>query len=117
VTDTPGDDDRSWVKSGEVRRDAEPHRGHFLRVLANASVACVLLSLCSLFPSVIELLLGLTALVMALGDLGKMRGGVMDARGKKETQKALGDAFIASILNLLLIVVIGLVLYETLSDH
>ena len=103
-------DDLPWEQSGDVRRDAEPHRGHLLRLLANFSVACGIVSFCTFFPSIVGLLLGLTAFVMARRDLKKMRAGVMDDQGREETENAWGHAFFGVILNFLLMVTLGLFL-------
>ena len=44
-------DERTWERKGQVRRDAEPHRGLALDVLGMSSVLSGIISLFLLIPT------------------------------------------------------------------
>ena len=112
-------DDRPWERPGAVRRDAEPHRGGLLFLLAtvptvggflgfpatgfatatlpSARDACFLTML---GLSGAALLLALSVRQMARGDLCKMRAGLMDPRGQALTQEAKDWNLSGLLLNL-----------------
>jgi hypothetical protein len=94
-------EDRPWERPGCVRRDCDPHRGHFLLLLANISCSCGLLSFCLAFPSVLGLPVGVAAWVMAARDLGRMRAGQMDVRGRRRTQNARSIAAFGVVISTL----------------
>jgi hypothetical protein len=94
-------EDRPWERQGCVRRDCDPHRGHLLVLLAEISCWCGLLSFCLVFPSVLGVLTGVAAWVMASRDLGRMRLGQMDVRGRLPTQHAKSCAAYGVVFNVL----------------
>lgn len=85
--DHPGES-RPWEQPGVVRRDCAPHRGHVLVALGRASLVCGILSLCLALPALVGFPLGLVARVLAERDLVSMRAGVMDPRGRAQTERA-----------------------------
>jgi hypothetical protein len=101
VTGTLTDDARSGEGPGEVRRDAEPHRGHVLVVLGAVSLWCGLLSFLLVVPSLLGLPLGVAVFVMARRDLGKMRAGRMDCRGVQTTAHGHNLGFAGVVINLI----------------
>lgn len=87
--DDPGEvGEDSW----ELRRDLPPDRAPLLNLLANVSLSCGGLSCLFLVPAVVGLPLGLVALVMAKRDLGLMRDGLLDPRGRAGTARAQATA-------------------------
>ena len=115
-------EDRPWEQPGELRRDAEPHRGRILILLAAATSVSGILTpflpilfckfplpyrhdLCFLIMLVLSgagLLVGLTTWVMARADLSKMQTGMMDRHGKALTEEAKNWNFSGLLLNLAL---------------
>jgi hypothetical protein len=81
-------DERPWEQPGCVRRDCEPHRGHVLALLARTVLLCGVASYCVIVPGVVSLPLGMTVLAMARRDLKKMRAGLMEPSGKRQTEVA-----------------------------
>jgi hypothetical protein len=77
-----------WEQPGAVRRDCLPHRGPLLKGLANVTLVCGVLSWCLFVPAVPGLLSGLTAVILADGDLAKMERQEIDPQGKPETEWA-----------------------------
>jgi hypothetical protein len=97
-------DDRPWERSGEVRRDARPHRGVLLSRLEKATVTCTIAAGCLLLLTVPPALMlaGLT-LVLAGRDLATMRAGLMDPAGRVRTEEAKATALACLLVNLLLL--------------
>jgi hypothetical protein len=107
-----------WERPDGFRLDCEPHRGPFLRTLANialvsflASLLLVCISPCvflangsqpAIFlPLFLELPgggLGLLVWWLALGDCARMRAGRMDPAGEFETQFACGRGLFTFLL-------------------
>jgi hypothetical protein len=85
---------------GQVRRDAEPDRAPFLKLLGLVSLLVGGFALLLVFPCLMGLPLGLVVCRMAVQDLDKMQGGLMDPRAKREVEQALRWATVAVILNL-----------------
>jgi hypothetical protein len=83
-----------------MRRDAEPHRGHFLKLLGTVSLLCGLVSL-FIIPSLLGLPVGLFAMLTARRDLDKMRAGLMDPRGIGMTADGENLAFCGVVANAL----------------
>jgi hypothetical protein len=88
------DEDIPWL-----RRDAEPHRGPLLKLLANIADVLAILSICLVFPSLLGLALGLVVRAVAGWDLKKMDAGLMDPRGLEEVKSAQGMGTRAALLN------------------
>jgi hypothetical protein len=84
------------------RRDAEPHRGALLATLGNVSMIAGGLSLClGGFGALVSVPAGLAAWVMAQRDLGLMRAGLMDARGRAQTEVGRVGGIVGLVLGLL----------------
>ena len=78
--------------SGPARREKAPHRGPLLANLGNICITLGILSLCGGVTALIGLPIGVVGLVLANGDLDAMQNGVMDARGRKQTESGRGNA-------------------------
>jgi hypothetical protein len=120
----PGaDDPRPWDQPGAVRRDVEPHRGHWFRLLRWCNlVALSLLAgsilLClvgdrvgglvgaalawavPLLTGMFALAVGLPTLVLATHDLARMRAGAMDRAGEADTRHARDLGATAALVGL-----------------
>src|SRR5262249_30853782 len=83
--------------------DCEPHRAGLVLGLGIASV--VLAATC--FLSFIGLPLGIAAIVMARGDMKKMRTGTMDPDGRGSVQAGSICGIIGTVLNALLVLYLG----------
>jgi hypothetical protein len=70
-----------------LRRDAEPHRGRLLKLLASLAICIALLSFC-VIPGFVSLALGLAVRALAMRDLKKMDENEMDPRGRVEVETA-----------------------------
>jgi hypothetical protein len=90
---------RPWEQPGQVRRDAEPHRGTLLLILATVSVVCGYLSCCLVVPSVIGLVCAVAALALSIGDMARMRAGFVDPKGYGLTDAANSRSITGVILN------------------
>jgi hypothetical protein len=111
-------EERPWERPGEVRRDAESHRGQLLVVLGTVSVACGLSAFLLLAPALFGLPVGAAALAMARRDLRKMRAGLMDCRGIDKTGEGRALAAFGLILNLVApLAVAGMVLLRHLTSR
>jgi hypothetical protein len=88
-----------WDSRYHLRRDADPHRGQFLKLLGTVSVLCGLVSVFLVIPSLLGLPVGLFAVLAARRDLGKMRAGLMDPRGSSVTADAANMAFCGVVAN------------------
>jgi hypothetical protein len=73
-----------WTReeSAGGRLDFEPHRGQILLLFANISMVYGAVALCTFFPAVISLPLGLTVLVLAHRDDKRIYAGQMDPEGR-----------------------------------
>jgi hypothetical protein len=83
--------------------DCEPHRAGLVLGLGIGSV--VLAATC--FLSFIGLPLGIAAIVMARGDIKKMRAGTMDPDGRSSVQAGSICGIIGTVLNTLLVLYLG----------
>jgi hypothetical protein len=109
----PAEDKREampWERPGQARRDALPHRGLRLDVLGTVSVLCGIVAFGLFIPGLFGLPLGVTALAMARRDLRDMRFGLVDPRGKAQTEEAKRWAFWGVALNLAALMLAGLLL-------
>jgi hypothetical protein len=88
-----------WERPGQVRRDAEPHRGRVLLVLATVSVVCGYLSCCLVVPSFLGLACAIAAFAVSTDDLARMRAGLMDPRGYGLTDAASDRSIDGLLLN------------------
>jgi hypothetical protein len=75
------------MRGGVVRRDAEPHRGDTLEMLANLAFILVVLSFPLCLPLVVAMPFGLVVRVMAGRDLDRMASGVMVREGSTKRGK------------------------------
>ena len=80
--------EQPWEQAGQVRRDAEPHRGPLLLRLGTASLISGPLTICLLLPGVVGLPFTLVILFATRQDMEKMRIGLMDPRGIEQGQRA-----------------------------
>jgi hypothetical protein len=71
-----------WERPGQVRRDAEPHRGELILALSCFSVAFGILSVWLLPTAIVVLPLAVTVEVLSRTDLRRMRDGDMDPAGR-----------------------------------
>jgi hypothetical protein len=78
----------TWEVPAVVRRDGPAHRAEFLSLLGTASLVCGVLSVGCFVFGFLGLSLGVTAWVMAGGDLERMRAGTMDSSGRRGTERA-----------------------------
>jgi hypothetical protein len=84
------------------RRDAEPHRGALLVTLGNVSMIAGGLSLCLAgLGALVSVPTGLAAWVLAQRDLGRMRAGLMDPRGRGQTEVGRIGGIVGLVLGLL----------------
>jgi hypothetical protein len=86
------DDSRPWERSGFVRRDCAPHRANVLMLLATVAVVLGLSSFCLVFTGWLGFILGGVVRHLADCDLAKMRAGVMDPNGRRQTEAAREQA-------------------------
>jgi hypothetical protein len=109
-----------WELPGGFRFDAKPHRGPFVRRVANVGFVC---STAALYPIVatfffcfvesyvlllapavalglLGVILGLTAWVLAHQDLVEMQTGLTNPEGEGETRFAHDRAFVSFVLGL-----------------
>jgi hypothetical protein len=84
-----------------VRRDCEPHRGNWLRLLADLSVVCGVLSFVLVVPALVAMPLGTIVTVLAHRDLAKMRSGAMDPTGRPQVEGAARAAVVGAVLGAL----------------
>jgi hypothetical protein len=90
---------RPWERAEQARRDALPHRGAQLLLLATIGMVCGFFSCCLVLPCFVGLALSVVTLTMARNDLGKMRVGLMDHRGLRQTDQAENWAIVGLFLN------------------
>jgi hypothetical protein len=77
-----------WERPGAARRDCAPHRAQVLVGLASAALVCGVLAFLLGVPGVIGLPLGAVAYVLAGRDLDRMQQGLLDPRGRQDTDVA-----------------------------
>jgi hypothetical protein len=97
VADDEGD--RPWEQPGGRRRDAEPHRGELLVMLAHLSQVCGLGSLFVGAPALVGLPLAFAVRRAAGRDVAGMAAGRLDPRGQATTQHARDLATRGLVLN------------------
>jgi hypothetical protein len=91
--------ERPWTRPGRIARDAEPHRGRFLLLLATLGLVCGWLSCFLAVPSLIGFPVALAAFVVSRQDLRRMQSGAMDCGGYGLTDAALGRSVDGICLN------------------
>jgi hypothetical protein len=79
-------------RRGPGPRDTEPHRGPLIANLGSVSSLLGIFALCGGLTALAGLPVGIVAWVMANGDLERMRDGVLDSRGRRETLAARANA-------------------------
>ena len=80
------------------RRDMAPHRGPLIANLGNLSLTLGILALCAGVTALVGLPLGIVAWVMANGDLDAIRNGLLDSRGRQQTELGRNNAITAVLL-------------------
>ncbi len=91
--------DRPWEQPGGLRRDAEPHRGELLVLLAHLSQVCGLASLFVGVPALVGLPLAFAVRRAARRDVAGMTAGLLDVRGRATTERARDLATRGLVLN------------------
>jgi hypothetical protein len=76
------------IHGGQVRRDCEPHRGSFLKLLGAVSMLLGALSVCTVLPRLVGFPLGLWLWRTVRADQEKMDVGIMDPDGKQAAEVA-----------------------------
>jgi hypothetical protein len=94
-------DARPWEQPGAVRRDCEPHRGHFLKVLGQVSFGFAGFALCAMPAGLIALILGVIVLFSSTRDLRAMDAGRMDPTGREVIHNAQEWVVLSFILALI----------------
>ncbi len=92
-----------WELEGRSKRDCVSHRAGLLQFLTKASFIAGCISVFVfplLIPSLVAIVTGLSARMMAARDLVEMRAGEMDHRGYRATEKAWFDSRVGMILSL-----------------
>jgi hypothetical protein len=92
-------DDAPWQRAGGARLDCEAHRGRMLSLLGMVSFSMGIIAICCGVTGVIGVGLGLYVRSAASRDLAKMSTGEMDPEGEQLTRAALQDAWIATLLS------------------
>jgi hypothetical protein len=92
-----------WERPGAVRRDCEPDRAWMLGPMGGLSLLGGVLSLlpCLVGVAPAALALSCTTWLLARQDLGKMRAGRMDPRGRKQSEWARDEAMMGLFFTLL----------------
>jgi hypothetical protein len=84
------------------RLDWMPHRGRFLQVMGNITMAVGALTLCTFgIGALISVPMGITIWALAQHDLEEMRGGRMDPEGRPATENARTGGILGVVLGLL----------------
>jgi hypothetical protein len=108
--DEPEEEERPWERREQrrVRRDCEPHRGGTVLLLGIIGLGLSLMG----WPGVVGLPIGITAWVMAHGDLRKIRAGEMDPGGHSLTRAGRICGIIGTLCSscFLLLIVAGFTL-------
>ena len=79
-------------------RDVLPHRARTINNLGSISLSLGLMAFCLFgLTALLSIPLGITAWVMANNDLEAMRNGLLDRRGRKQTEQARGNAITAVV--------------------
>jgi hypothetical protein len=92
-----------WELEGGSKRDCISHRADLLKLLTKASFIAGCISVFAfplLIPSLVAIVTGLSARMMAARDLVEMRAGEMEHRGYRATEKAWFDSQVGMILSL-----------------
>lgn len=90
-----------------ARRDYEPDRGTLISALGTISVLFGVPGLCGVFfwpftlASAISAVVGISAVVMASGDLDLMERNIMDPQGRDSTLNGKSQAWIGTVLGLI----------------
>jgi hypothetical protein len=85
-----------------LRRDGVPHRGKLIARMGNVCLIFGGLSLCIAgLGAIVCFPLGIVTWVMANNDLEQMRTGVMDPRGRQETETGRTGAVVGMVISLL----------------
>jgi predicted Zn finger-like uncharacterized protein len=100
---------RGYFDDDPYRRRKEPHRGGAIQTMG-------ILCLCLFCFTVISIVLGIVTLVMANGDLEKMRAGFMDRSGEAQTNAGKTCATIGLVLAALCVVVWMCFFFGSLAD-
>ena len=103
-------DPSSQEGPGRLRRDCEPDRGELLLLAGTVSLYCGLFA-ALVIPGLLGLPLGLLTYRLGGRDLHKMRAGLMDPRGRRQTQTARRRGLGGVVLTLLCWLGVGLTVF------
>jgi predicted Zn finger-like uncharacterized protein len=92
-----------------IRRDIEPHRGGTIVGLGIGSVVCAVGTCFCIGMPIIGIALGVAAIVMASGDLAKIKLGTMDPDGQAQTNAGFICGIVGCIFAILGL--IGMAIY------
>jgi hypothetical protein len=88
----------AWAR----RRDGEPHRGRLIDTLGSVSLLCGTLGMCvPVLGPLVALGTGIPALVMAGNDLERMRQGLRDPEGRRDTELGRNKAIVGVVVAVL----------------
>jgi hypothetical protein len=108
-------DDRTAPPAWQRRRDGEDHRGPLIDSLGTICLMCAVMGLCTGGLGVLmALCTGIPALVMASGDLARMRSGELDAEGAPATEMGRNKAIAGLVLAVVFGAVVVLVSIQTI---
>jgi hypothetical protein len=93
----PQGEERPWEEEGNVRRDCEPHRGNWLKLLGTLALLLGFVAGVFVCLGVVSIPLGIVVWRLAARDLAEMRAGRMDPNGEKETRDARKRAEVAML--------------------
>jgi hypothetical protein len=97
--DVEDDERHAWRPAPGVRRDCDPHRGPWVALAGNVSVVLAALALpsCGL-TALAAVPLGMTAWVIGNADLARMRAGLMDPEGLRQTRSGREAGAVGAVL-------------------
>src|SRR5262249_59418750 len=112
----PPEADEPWAADPFQRRDAEPHRGNWLRGWSIVAIILNVMGVCFLIPWVFGVPLALLLWWTTGHDLRKIRAGEMDPRGEEQTAAARANARTALTIPAVTLLIVGaLVVFRLVS--
>jgi hypothetical protein len=106
-------DDDHRDRRRRMRRDLEPHRATTVLLLGVFSLVTPFA--CGLLGTVMGIVLGISAIVLGNGDLGKMRGGIMDPDGESQTRTGRILGYVGLLVSVLGLLACGVYMAFVLS--
>jgi hypothetical protein len=101
------DEPQPWEADPFQRRDAEPHRGNWLRAWSIVALILNVMGVCLLIPWVFGVPLALLLWWAVAHDLRKIRAGEMDPRGEEQTAAARANARVALMIPAVFFLIVG----------